>query len=93
MFYYIRTKTDQSDRSIGVEYFSTFHPNIIPLVLGMLIAGFFLALRDRGGILAKPKMLQGQDYCGGGRPITGILRLRPGCKAGLVQSHASDSKL
>ena len=31
--------------------------------------------------------------CGGGRLITGILRLRPGCKAGLVQSHASDSKL
>ena len=28
---------DQSDRSIGVEYFSIFHPNIAPLVLGMLL--------------------------------------------------------
>ena len=28
---------DQSDRSVGVEYFSIFHPNIPPLVLGMLI--------------------------------------------------------
>ena len=34
-----------------------------------------------------------ESGCGGGRPITGILRLRPGCKAGLVQSHVSDSKL
>ena len=30
-------KTDQSDRSIGVKYFSIFHPNIPPLVLGMLV--------------------------------------------------------
>ena len=28
---------NQSDRSIVVEYFSIFHPNIPPLVLGMLI--------------------------------------------------------
>ena len=28
---------DQSDRSVGVEYFSIFHPNIPPLVLGMLV--------------------------------------------------------
>ena len=28
---------DQSDRSIGVDYISIFHPNNPPLVLGMLV--------------------------------------------------------
>ena len=28
---------DQSDRSIGVDYISIFHPNNPPLILGMLI--------------------------------------------------------
>ena len=30
-------KMDQSDRSIGVDYISIFHPNNPPLVLGMLV--------------------------------------------------------
>ena len=30
-------KTDQSDRSVGVDYLSIFHPNNLPLVLGMLV--------------------------------------------------------
>ena len=28
---------DQSDRSVGVDYLSIFHPNNSPLVLGMLV--------------------------------------------------------
>ena len=28
---------DQSDRSVGVDYISIFHPNNPPLVLGMLV--------------------------------------------------------
>ena len=28
---------DQSDHSVGVEYFLIFHPNIPSLVLGMLV--------------------------------------------------------
>ena len=28
---------DQSDRSVGVNYISIFHPNNPPLVLGMLV--------------------------------------------------------
>ena len=28
---------DQSDRSVGVDYISIFHPNNLPLVLGMLV--------------------------------------------------------
>ena len=28
---------NQSDRSIGVDYLSIFHPNKPPLVLGMLV--------------------------------------------------------
>ena len=28
---------DQSDRSVGVDYISMFHPNNPPLVLGMLV--------------------------------------------------------
>ena len=27
---------EQSDRSVGVDYISEFHPNNLPLVLGML---------------------------------------------------------
>ena len=28
---------DQSDRSVGVDYISIFHPNNPPVVLGMLV--------------------------------------------------------
>ena len=30
-------KMDQSDRSVGLDYISIFHPNNPPLVLGMLV--------------------------------------------------------
>ena len=30
-------KMDQSDRSVRVNYISIFHPNNLPLVLGMLV--------------------------------------------------------
>ena len=37
IFITLALKTDQSDRSVGVEYFSIIHSNNPPLVLGMLL--------------------------------------------------------
>ena len=35
---------DQSDRSVGLDYISIFHPNNPPLVLGMLIGCVAMAV-------------------------------------------------
>ena len=37
LFITLAHKMDRSDRSVGVDYLSMFHPNNPPLVLGMLV--------------------------------------------------------